>query len=107
MLALNVTQRTEDYGSSLTTNKAERQLQEKRKIDTVSYWLMNAFLFPFPTPFHPNLEKPPDKTMSSECKLGPIFGTAKMLIHYMYVTSKGRCSANTTSPAVKQPLRGR
>lgn len=52
MLALNVTQRTEDYGSSLNRNKATRQEQEKKKkIDTASCWLMNAFFFPssFPT----------------------------------------------------------
>lgn len=70
MFSLNVTQRTEDCGSSLNSNKAERQQPEKRK-NRYSELLVDECIFlsisHSSLPLAPNLEKIPDKATLSEC----------------------------------------
>lgn len=52
MLALNVTQRTEDKLITQQEQNGEKLWEEEAK-DAMSYWLMNTFSFPFSR----NLEK--------------------------------------------------
>lgn len=70
MFSLNVTQRTEDCGSSLNSNKAERQQPENRK-NRYSKLLVDECIFlsisHYSLPPTPNLEKTPDKATLSEC----------------------------------------
>lgn len=79
----------------------------------MSYWIMNAFSFPFSH----NLEKA--SFVCRKTKKEQITITDKFVVHLWYCGQEavkrfvqyvcnlgGICLAHTTSPAVKQPLRG-
>lgn len=83
----------------------------------MSYRIMNAFCFPFSHNLEETLKRP--LLSAAKTKKEQITITDKCVVHLWYCSQEavkrfvqyvcnlgGICLAHTTSPAVKQPLRG-